>query len=95
MRNKTVLEDLDAKISLILERYTWLKKENVSIKEENTQLRRELESLTLILKEKTETITKLQEDDELKDLEIEDIASRISQTMGLMLAKDEFDPEVA
>ena len=95
MRNKTVLEDLDAKISLILERYTWLKKENVSIKEENAQLRRELESLTLILKEKTETITKLQEDDELKDLELEDIASRISQTMGLMLAKDEFDPEVA
>ena len=95
MRNKTVLEDLDAKISLILERYNWIKKENVSIKEENAQLKRELESLTLLLKEKTETITRLKEDDELKDLELEDIAYRISEAMGLVPELEELEAEVA
>ena len=89
MRNKTVLEDLDAKISLILERYTWLKKENTSLKDDNSELKKEIESLNLLVAEKSQIIHKLKEEDELKDLELEDIAFKISEAMGLVEEKEE------
>ena len=82
MATKTALEELDSKISLILEKYEALKEENrrlkvtiSSTKETETQLRQEL--------------TKLKEEDELKELELEDIALRISKSMEL----DELKPE--
>jgi len=84
MRNKTVLEDLDAKISLILERYNYLKSENIKLKEENSRVTAELQTTKEALESKKEEITKLKEEDELKDLELEDIALKISQSMGLV-----------
>ncbi len=75
MIKKTVLEELDSKITLVLEKYEALKEENrllkVSIasnKETEAQLRQE--------------ILKLREEEELKELELEDIAERINQAIG-------------
>ncbi len=75
MIKKTVLEELDSKITLVLEKYEALKEENrllkISIesnKETEAQLRQE--------------ILKLREEEELKELELEDIAQRINQTIG-------------
>ncbi len=82
MATKTALEELDSKISLILEKYEALKEENrrlkvtiSSTKETETQLRQEL--------------TKLKEEDELKELELEDIALRISKSIELDELKSE------
>ncbi len=75
MGNRTVLEELDSKITLILEKYEALKEENRKLKElidshreTEAQLRKE--------------ILKLREEEELKELEIEDIAQRINQALG-------------
>ena len=75
MIKKTVLEELDSKITLVLEKYEALKEENrllkISIesnKETEAQLRQE--------------ILKLREEEELKELELEDIAQRINQAIG-------------
>ncbi len=76
MGNKTVLEELDSKISLILEKYEALKEENRMLKE-TIASSRETESRL------RQEILKLKEEDELKDLELEDIALRISKSMGL------------
>jgi transcriptional antiterminator Rof (Rho-off) len=84
MRNKTVLEDLDAKISLILERYTWLKQENLTVKEENEKLKVAFDKIQSLIEEKNKEILKLKEEDELKDLELEDIVFRINKTIGLV-----------
>ena len=74
MGNKTVLEELDSKITLILEKYEALKEENnllketvSSSKETESQLRQE--------------ISTLKEEEELRNLELEDIALRISKSM--------------
>lgn len=83
MRNKTVLEDLDAKISLILERYNYLKSENMRLKEDNSKILMELTSAKELITLKTEELSRLKEDEELKDLELEDIALRISQVLGI------------
>ena len=84
MRNKTVLEDLDAKISLILERYNYLKSENIKLKEENSKIFTELTSAKALILTQSKEISKIKEDEELKDLELEDIAHRISQVLGLV-----------
>ncbi|CAA6817279.1 MAG: Unknown protein [uncultured Sulfurovum sp.] len=78
MIKKTVLEELDNKISLILEKHNELKEENRLLKE------------TLVSSRETEArlrqeILKLKEEDEMKDLELEDIALRISKSMGVSL----------
>lgn len=74
MANKTVLEELDSKITLILEKYKTLKEENrrleasiLANKERETQLQEELK--------------RLKEAEELQELELEDIALRISKSM--------------
>ena len=72
MGSNSILEELDTKITLVLEKYDALKKENTLLKE------------TIQASSETEThlrqeILKLKEEDELKDLELEDIVSRISQ----------------
>jgi len=83
MRNKTVLEDLDAKISLVLDRYNYLKSENIRLKEENAKISIELLSSQELLLERNEEIQRLKYDDELKELELEDITMKINKSMGL------------
>ena len=75
MNQRTVLEELDIKITLLLERYDALKEENYKLKETIT-LNRETEA------ELRKEILKLREEEELKELEIEDVAKRISQALG-------------
>ncbi len=76
MTNKTALEKLDTKITLLLEKYETLKEEN-----------RRLEATILANKEREEklqqALNQLKEEEELKELELEDIALRISKSMGL------------
>jgi len=76
MVNKTVLEELDSKISLMLEKYDKLKEENYFL-QETISSSRETEARL------RQEILKLKEEDELKDLEIEDIVLRISKSMGM------------
>jgi len=76
MMNKTVLEELDSKISLMLEKYDKLKEENYLL-QETISSSRETEARL------RQEILKLKEEDELKDLELEDIALRISKSMGM------------
>ena len=75
MENKTILEELDSKITLVLEKYEILKEENRLLKE-SIALNRETEA------ELRKEILKLREEEELKELEIEDIAQRINQALG-------------
>jgi len=79
--NKTVMENLDTKISLILERYSWIKKENTSIKEESSKLKSELTELRATLESKEKEILMLKENEELKDLELEEMAERIEKAV--------------
>ncbi len=76
MENKTALEALSSKISLILEKYNELKEENRTLKEELNGTKEQLQI-------QHEEILKLKEEDELKDLELEEIALRIGNSMGL------------
>jgi hypothetical protein len=76
MMNKTVLEELESKISLMLEKYDSLKEENYLLKETISSSRETEARLR-------QEILKLKEEDELKDLELEDIALRISKSMGM------------
>jgi len=78
MSNITALEELNAKISILIEKYDTLKEENSTLKE---SLRRSRETETRLRQE----IVKLKEDDELKNMELEDIISRISESMGIEL----------
>ena len=76
---KTAMENLDTKISLVLERYTWIKKENNSIKEENSKLKSELTELRATLEAKEKELLLSKENDELKDLELDEMAERIEE----------------
>jgi len=89
MRKKTVLEDLDAKISLILEKYTLMKGEKLSLEEENNRLKSDFNLLKEAFQAKNQEIEKLQEEEELKDLELEDIVHRINKVIGLVNEKEE------
>jgi len=79
--NKTAMENLDTKISLILERYTWIKKENNSIKEESSKLKSELTELRATLESKEKEVLLLKENEELKDLELEEMAEKIENAV--------------
>ncbi|HHD81973.1 MAG TPA: hypothetical protein ENK82_06685 [Campylobacterales bacterium] len=78
MSNITALEALNAKISILLEKYDALKEENRLLKD---SLRSSRETETRLRQE----IVKLKEEDELKNMELEDIVSRISESMGIEL----------
>ena len=82
MDKKTILEELDAKISLILEKYIELKEENRLLKESITS-NRDIEA-----KLRGE-ILRLQEEDELKELELEEISLRIERSIGLYFEEEE------
>ncbi len=75
MENNRTLEALDSKITLVLEKYEALKEENRLLKisiasnsETEAQLRKE--------------ILKLREEEELKELEIEEITERINHVIN-------------
>jgi len=76
---KTAMENLEAKISLVLERYSWIKEENNSIKEENSTLKSELTELKMLLETKEKELLSIKENDELKDLELDEMAERIEK----------------
>jgi len=76
---KTAMENLETKISLVLERYTWIKKENNSLKEESSKLKLELTELRATLESKEKEVLLLKENDELKDLELDEMAERIEK----------------
>ncbi len=75
MKYKTILEELDSKITLVLDKYEALKEENRQLKE-SIAINRETEA------ELRKEILKLREEQELRELEIEDIAQRINQVLG-------------
>jgi peptidoglycan hydrolase CwlO-like protein len=75
MRNQTALEELSAKILLLLEKYN-------KMKDENLQLSKELEDAKKKIEEQSLEIVRLQEEDELKIMEIEDITQRITKMLA-------------
>ena len=73
---KSALEILDSKISMILENYDKLKKENSLLRDEVSKSR----AVEAALHHK---ISLLQEDEELRDLELEEIVLRIEKSIEL------------
>jgi peptidoglycan hydrolase CwlO-like protein len=67
MENKTITEILDAKVSNVLEKYKTLQNQNTFLNENITQLKREID--------------KLKEENAMKDLEIEDIISKVENIL--------------
>jgi len=78
MSEITILEELNAKIALLLEKYGALKEENSTLEE---KLRTSQENETKLHQE----ITKLKEDEELRNMELEDIVTRISSSIDIEL----------
>lgn len=78
MSEITILEELNAKISLLLEKYGALKEENSTLEE---KLRTSQENETKLRQE----IIKLKEDEELRNMELEDIVTRISSSIDIEL----------
>ena len=70
MQNQTALEILDAKVSDILQKYG-------SLKSENEMLRTEVITLKSQKEITTQELEKLRDNNTLKDLEIEEIVSKI------------------
>ena len=75
MRNPTALEDLSTKISLLVEKYNRVKDENIMLSEELAETRKKIE-------EQNQEILKLQEDEELRMMEIEDITQKIMKLLN-------------
>ena len=82
MGNNSILEELDTKISLLWEKYNRVKEENKLLQETITSSRETEARLR-------QEILKLKEEDEMKDLELEDIASRISKSIEVQLETTE------
>ena len=70
MQNQTALEILDEKVSDILQKYG-------SLKSENEMLRTEVITLKSQKEITTQELEKLRDNNTLKDLEIEEIVSKI------------------
>jgi predicted nuclease with TOPRIM domain len=68
MRNQTALEELSAKILLLVEKYNKMKDE--------------LESAKRKIEEQKQEIVRLQEEDELKNMEIEEITQKIAKMLA-------------
>jgi uncharacterized protein YdcH (DUF465 family) len=78
MSDITVLEELNSKISLLLEKYESLKEENHTL-EEALGTSRENEAKL------RQEILKMKEDEELRNMELEDIVTRISSSIDIEL----------
>jgi len=79
LSNKTALENLDAKISLILERYSYLKRENRRLREENSKLIAKLNATKELLIEKREEVVTLKEKDIVVKREIPPIKEEVDK----------------
>ncbi len=75
MRNPTVLEDLSAKISLLVEKYNRVKDENIMLSEELAEVKKTVE-------EQNQEILRLQEEEELRTMEIEEITQKIMKLLN-------------
>ncbi|NPA61712.1 MAG: hypothetical protein GXO06_05460 [Epsilonproteobacteria bacterium] len=75
MRNQTALEELTAKVLLLVEKYN-------KTKDENEKLVSELQKLRKIVEEQKLEIMRLKEEEELKNMEIEDITRKISKLLA-------------
>ncbi len=75
MRNQTALEELTAKVLLLVEKYN-------KTKDENEKLVSELQTLRKIVEEQKLEIMRLKEEEELKNMEIEDITRKISKLLA-------------
>ena len=75
MRNQTALEDLSAKVSLIIEKYHRIKDENIMLSEALAESKKKIQ-------EQNEEILKLQEHEELRDMEIDDIAQKLGKLLS-------------
>ncbi len=75
MRNQTALEELSAKILLLLEKYNKVKEENIMLTDELIATKKKIEEQNL-------EILRLQEEDELKIMEIEDITQKITKMLA-------------
>ena len=75
MRNQTVLEDLGTKVSLVIERY-------IKAKEDNLRLSQELAESQKHIKELNQEISKLRKNEELRDIEIDEIAKKLGKLLS-------------
>jgi peptidoglycan hydrolase CwlO-like protein len=75
MRNQTALEDLSAKVSLIIEKYSRVRDENIMLSQELAETKKKVEELN-------QEILRLQENEELRELEIEEIAQKIGKLLS-------------
>ncbi len=75
MRNQTALEELSAKILLLLEKYNKMRDENIMLSEELEEAKKKIEEQAL-------EIERLKEEDELKIMEIEDITQKITKMLA-------------
>ena len=75
MRNQTALEDLSVKVTLIIEKYNRIKDENIMLSQALAESKKKVEELN-------EEILKLQEHEELRDMEIDDIAQKLGKLLS-------------
>ncbi len=75
MENQTTLEKLGDKVSQVLEQYH-------SLKDDNEALRNEIVTLKSSLELKNQELNRLSDDNAMKDLEIEDIVSKIESILN-------------
>jgi len=74
MRNQTALEDLGAKVSLLLEKFVRVKDENIMLSGELAEAKKQIE-------EQEKEILRLLENEELRDMELEDISQKIAKLL--------------
>ena len=75
MRNQTALEDLSVKITLLLEQFS-------RVKDENVKLLEELKEIKVVVQSQKEKIVQLQEDEELRVMELEEISQKIANILS-------------
>jgi len=79
MRNPTALETLSAKVALLVEKYNRVKNENIILSKELAEAKKTIE-------EQSQEIIRLQEDEELRLMKIEEITQKI---MEVAMADDD------
>lgn len=75
MDKKSTVEILDERVSQILEQYK-------ALKNENTLLHENVTSLNKVIEGKNQEIDTLSEENAMKDLEIEDIISKVENILN-------------
>ncbi|MCK5854700.1 MAG: hypothetical protein KAG56_05720 [Sulfurovaceae bacterium] len=75
MRNQTALEELMTKTSLLVEKFNKEKEKNLLLSQELNKLQKEIEV-------KNQKIIQLKEDEEFRDMELDDITKKISKLLA-------------